>query len=102
MDRKNDLYWFNEILHIEKKQPYSERKPDNEHELNFTNSFTEEQVDDYFMITDRIEYLRFIRSHKGELSESSYLWLVEDLPNLVMEEHRVSFANLEKSEQETA
>ena len=47
MDKKNDLHWFNEILRIEKEQPFAHRTPDNERDLSFTNSLTEEQVDDY-------------------------------------------------------
>lgn len=102
MDKKNDLHWFNEILRIEKEHPFLERTPDNEHNLNCINSFTEEQVDDYFMIGNRREYLLFIRSRKDELSESSYLWLFEDLPNHVAEEYCFTSEDLKKSERETA
>ena len=102
MDKKNDLHWFNEILRIEKEQPLAHRTPDNERDLSFTNSLTEEQIDDYFMVDDRMEYLRFVRSHREEFSEDSYLWLFEDIPNLVIEEHRVAPEDLEKSEREAS
>ena len=89
-ERQGDNYWFNEILRIEKENPYSLRTPDNEHDINCTNSRTEEQVDDYFAIDDRRAYLAFIKNHKTELSKESFLWLYEDLPCYVDEEFRMT------------
>lgn len=100
MDKKNDNYWFNEILRIEKENPYSKRHPDNEKDVTFSNSNTEEQLDDYFMINDRFEYLRFVRNHKTELSDNSYLWLIDDIPSNVVEEYRVTLEDLENLEKE--
>lgn len=102
MDKRNDFRWFNEILRIEKEEPFAQRKPDNERDLSFSNSRTEAQIDDYFAIDDRLEYLRFVRSHKDELSDDSYQWLFEDIPNLVVEEWRVTSEDLEKSEREAS
>ena len=102
MDRKNDWHWFSEILRIEKELPVGQRKLDNEKNLSFSNSFTEEQIDDYFMIRDRLEYLRFIRNHKDEVSEVSYLWLIEDIPNCVIEKNRVKIDNFKKQKIEAA
>ena len=98
MDNKNDEYWFNEILRIEREEPIEQRSPDNKKDISFSNSFTEERIDDYFAIEDRFEYLRFIRSRKNELSESSYLWLIEDIPNYVIENYRVTLEDLEELE----
>ncbi|MDE7139974.1 MAG: hypothetical protein K2O09_04355 [Treponemataceae bacterium] len=102
MDRKNDSRWFNEMLRIEKEQPFAQRKPDDERDLSFSNALTETQIDDYFAIDDRLEYLRFVRSHKDELSDDSYQWLFEDIPNLVVEEWRVTSEDLEKFEREAS
>ena len=88
-EKQDDNYWFNEILRIEKENPYSLRTPDDERDLSFTNSLTEEQTDDYYMIHDREKYLDFIESQRENLSADSFEWLYRDLPSTVVEEYRV-------------
>lgn len=97
----NDRNWFVKIIETEKSHPKSTRVfPQNSPLEN--DSFTDEQIDDYFMISDRLEYLRFIKSHKNELSKESFLWLYEDLPFCVNKEYRVTYEDLEKREKEYA
>ena len=50
MDRKNDSRWFNEMLRIEKEQPFAQRKPDDERDLSFSNALTEMFAEEIYNI----------------------------------------------------
>lgn len=94
MDKTEDEKWFNEILRIEQQNPKKNRKiPLKSPGEN--DEYTEEQLDDYFMIFDRMEYLKFIKNHKEMLSKKSYQRLYEDLPFCVDEQNRVTYEDLE-------
>lgn len=94
MDKIEDEKWFNEILRIEQQNPKKNRKNPLK-SPGENDEYTEEQLDDYFMIFDRIEYLKFIKNHKEMLSKESYQWLYEDLPFCVDEQNRVTYEDLE-------
>lgn len=84
---KNDEHWFNEIFRIEKECPKINRVVPPTLLLG-SDELSEEQVDDYFMISDRTAYKNFVKKHENELSHDSFLWLFEDIPAFVDEKYR--------------
>ncbi|MDE5775798.1 MAG: hypothetical protein K2H67_02845 [Treponemataceae bacterium] len=81
MDRKNDSRWFNEILRIEKEQPFAQRKPDDERDLSFSNALTETQIDDYFAYNGEKYPCRNIFFHD---ENASYLIATERLEKALL------------------